>query len=80
MNILGGMENNEQMGNGLVWFGAKRRSLNPRVQLKLPAEVAIRVWVHIFGQIFANAAPIPIGDPEPLQLRGRLSDALGCSR
>ena len=42
----------------------------------LPAEVAIRVWLHIFGQISASAAPVAIGDAEPLQLRSRFSDAL----
>jgi hypothetical protein len=76
MNILGGIEKTSRWEMVLVWFGAKYRALSPRVQLKLPAEVAIRVWLHIFGQIFANAAPIAIGDAEPLQLRSRLSDAL----
>jgi hypothetical protein len=74
MNILGGIE---KTGRWEMFSSGLARSAAPyELQPTLPAEVAIRVWLHIFGQIFTNAAPVGIGDAEPLQLRSRLSDAL----
>ncbi len=62
----------------LVWYGAQGHATSLRVQAKLPAEVAIHVRLNIFGQIFANAVSVAIGDAEPLQLRSRLFNALTC--
>jgi len=42
----------------------------------LTAEIAVRVRLHVLGQIFADSGPVGIGDAKPLQLRRRLSDAL----
>jgi len=45
----------------------------------LTAEVAIRLFPHIFGEIFAHALPGLIGHTESLQFLRRCSDALACA-
>jgi hypothetical protein len=44
----------------------------------LTAQVPVRFRLHVRRQMLTDSGPTGLSDAKPFQLRGRLSDALGC--